>query len=78
MPYTTAAGARDRLLRQLTSPVRWVELVRGLARAFPSALFVEMGPGAVLTGLVKRITPDVATATCGTAVEVEQLLARVA
>jgi [acyl-carrier-protein] S-malonyltransferase len=78
MPCTTAAGAADRLLRQLTAPVRWVDLVRGLAHAFPRALFVEMGPGAVLTGLVKRIAPDVATATCGTSAEVDQLIARVA
>ncbi len=77
-PCTTAVGACDRLLRQLTSPVRWVDLVRALATAFPAGLFVEMGPGAVLTGLVKRIAPDVATATCGTADEVDHLLARVA
>ena len=78
MPCTTGSGARDRLLRQLTSPVRWVEVVRALAAAFPSALFVEMGPGAVLTGLTKRIAPTIATATCGTAAEAGQLLSRVA
>jgi [acyl-carrier-protein] S-malonyltransferase len=77
-PCTTASDARERLLRQLTSPVRWVEVVRALAAAFPSALFVEMGPGAVLTGLTKRIAPGVATATCGTAAEADQLLSRVA
>jgi [acyl-carrier-protein] S-malonyltransferase len=77
-PCTTASDARERLLRQLTSPVRWVEVVRALAAAFPSALFVEMGPGAVLTGLTKRIAPSVATATCGTAAEADQLLSRVA
>jgi [acyl-carrier-protein] S-malonyltransferase len=78
LPCTTGGGARDRLLRQLTSPVRWVEVVRALAAAFPSALFVEMGPGAVLTGLTKRIAPTIATATCGTAAEAGQLLSRVA
>ncbi len=78
LPCTTGSGARDRLLRQLTSPVRWVEVVRALAAAFPSALFVEMGPGAVLTGLTKRIAPTIATATCGTAAEAGQLLSRVA
>jgi len=77
-PCTTASDARDGLLRQLTAPVRWVDLVRALAQAYPAALVVEMGPGAVLTGLVKRIAPEMATATCGTAVEVDQLLARVA
>jgi [acyl-carrier-protein] S-malonyltransferase len=78
LPCTTADGARDRLLRQLTSPVRWVDVVRALVAAYPSALFVEMGPGAVLTGLTKRIAPSAATATCGTAAEADQLLSRVA
>lgn len=77
-PSTAAATARDRLLRQLTAPVRWLDVVRQLAAAYPAAMFVEMGPGAVLTGLVKRIAPGVATATCGTAAEVEHLLTRVA
>jgi [acyl-carrier-protein] S-malonyltransferase len=78
LPCTTAAVARDRLLLQLTSPVRWVDVVRALVGAYPSALFVEMGPGAVLTGLTKRIAPSAATATCGTASEVDQLLNRMA
>lgn len=73
-----ADTARDLLLRQLTAPVRWTELVQALARSFPGALFVELGPGNVLTGLVKRIAPEVETAACGTVQDVEQLLQRVA
>ncbi len=74
---TTASTARDRLLRQLTSPVRWMDVVHEMATVYPQAIFVEMGPGAVLTGLVKRIAPGVATATCGTAADVEDLLTQV-
>lgn len=77
-PAREAADAEALLLRQLTSPVRWTELVARLAADFPTALFVEMGPGNVLTGLVKRIAPQVATMTCGTPSEVEQLLSRAA
>jgi [acyl-carrier-protein] S-malonyltransferase len=55
--------------------VRWVELVQGLAARHPGTTFVEMGPGAVLTGLVKRLAPDCRTLTCGTVAEVESLLA---
>jgi len=76
-PTTSATDARTRLARQLTSPVRWVDVMTRLAADYPAALFVEMGPGAVLTGLAKRIAPQVATATCGTAAEVDALLARV-
>lgn len=71
---TEVDDARRLLLEQLTSPVRWTDVVRGLAAAYPAALFVEMGPGSVLTNLAKRIAPHVKTATCGTAPEVEQLL----
>lgn len=67
--------ARNLLLQQLTSPVRWVESVRNLAARFPGATFVEMGPGAVLSGLVKRLAPGCTTMTCGTVAEVEALLA---
>jgi [acyl-carrier-protein] S-malonyltransferase len=74
---TDVGEARRLLLEQLTSPVRWTEVVRALATAYPDTLFVEMGPGNVLTNLTKRIAPDVKSATCGTAAEVEQLLGMV-
>ena len=77
-PVTTARAAADLLVQQLTSPVRWAGEARKLAEAHPDALFVECGPGNVLTGLMKRIAPNVQTATCGTAAEVDALLARVA
>jgi [acyl-carrier-protein] S-malonyltransferase len=77
-PSTTAAQASDLLLRQLTSPVRWAGLVRNMAAAFPGALFIEMGPGNVLAGLVKRIVPGARIAACGTAADVDNLLAQVA
>ena len=73
-PVSSAKDAEALLLRQLTSPVRWTDLVKRLAADHPKALFVEMGPGNVLVGLVKRIAPEVATATCGTASAVKQLL----
>jgi [acyl-carrier-protein] S-malonyltransferase len=75
---TSAAAAENLLLRQLTSPVRWHGLVKNLAADWPSALFIEMGPGAVLTGLVKRIAPGVRTMTCGTVAQVEAVLSLVA
>jgi [acyl-carrier-protein] S-malonyltransferase len=72
---TDAAGL---LLRQLTSPVRWQGLVKNLAAAWPHAVFVEMGPGAVLAGLVKRIAPGIRTMPCGTVAQIESVLSMVA
>jgi [acyl-carrier-protein] S-malonyltransferase len=76
-PVRNAADAIPLLVEQLTAPVRWTELVRNLAAAHPAALFVEMGPGSVLTRLVRKIAPEVQTAACGTTADVEQLLAKV-
>ena len=77
-PVRSASDARRLLLQQLTAPVAWTRVVERLASDYPDALYVEMGPGSVLTGLVKKIAPALQTATCGTVPEVNQLLARVA
>lgn len=73
-PSAGTSDAKKLLLRQLNSPVRWTDLVRHIADDVPDALFVEMGPGAVLSTLVKRIVPGARTMTCGTAAEVDQLI----
>jgi [acyl-carrier-protein] S-malonyltransferase len=52
-----AADVVPFLLRQVARPVRWTDCVRRLA-AEGAAAFVEVGPGRVLTGLVKRIVED--------------------
>jgi [acyl-carrier-protein] S-malonyltransferase len=70
----TALDARRLLADQLTAPVRWVQCVQAAAAEFPGAAFVEVGPGNVLSGLVKRIVPGAVTATLGTADEVERFL----
>ena len=50
----TADAARDALIRQVSRPVRFTELVENMA-AEGVELFVEVGPGRVLSGLLKRI-----------------------
>jgi [acyl-carrier-protein] S-malonyltransferase len=75
---TTVTGAKDLLLRQLTSPVRWATEIRNIASHFPDALYVEMGPGNVLTGLMGRLVKGSKTFACGTVAEVERLLQMVA
>ncbi len=71
---TTAALAKRRLEEQLTAPVRWIECVRALAALAPVVRFVEIGPGKVLGGLVKRIVDDAEYVGLGTADEVEAFL----
>ena len=50
----TAAACRDGLVRQVSAPVRWQQCVETLVREGVET-FVEIGPGAVLSGLIKRI-----------------------
>ena len=72
-PCTTAHESRALLLRQLTSPVRWSEEVRAMASAYPDALYVELGPGNVLCGLVSRIVPGARTVAVGAPGDIDRL-----
>ena len=74
-PIRTAAEARQRLVDQLTAPVRWVASVETLARDAAGARFVEAGPGAVLSGLIRRIVAGSETVTLGTSDDVARLQA---
>jgi [acyl-carrier-protein] S-malonyltransferase len=67
-PITTAAGARAELVEHLTAGVDWVRAVQTMAAAGVDT-FVEVGPGKVLTNLIKRIAPD------ATAIALEDALA---
>ncbi len=60
-PLTSPAAIRAELAAQLTSPVRWTETIRNMATAGAQRM-VEIGPGTVLTGLVRRIDTALATA----------------
>ena len=72
-PSNSAGEARHLLIEQLTSPVRWTGEVQRIATRFPDALFVELGPGNVLTGLLGRIAPTAKGVACGTPADVEKL-----
>lgn len=54
-PETDPARIKANLLAQLTSPVRWTQSVKAML-ADGAEAFVELGPGSVLQGLVKRIS----------------------
>lgn len=55
--YSNPDDIRDALVRQLYSPVRWVETVETMKQAGVQTI-IECGPKAVLTGLIKRIDPE--------------------
>jgi [acyl-carrier-protein] S-malonyltransferase len=57
-PVTSAHKIRELLFRQLTSPVRWEHIIRNMVRD-GATRFMEIGPGKVLQGLVKRTAADV-------------------
>lgn len=57
-PVTSAAVIREKLIEQVTAPVRWEETIKNMI-ADGCTEFYEIGPGKVLQGLVKRIDPAV-------------------
>ncbi len=74
-PVTTSADARRLLNEQLTSPVRWVSsMEHAAAAADDDVLFVEIGPGTVLAGLLKRIVQGSQAISLASAEHVEGFL----
>jgi [acyl-carrier-protein] S-malonyltransferase len=69
-PVTDAGAVPELLIRQITRSVRWVQSIHRLSE-LGAEVFVEFGPGTVLTGLVKRILPDARTVNVGTLAQVE-------
>jgi [acyl-carrier-protein] S-malonyltransferase len=60
-PQTDPEAIKKNLIAQLTAPVRWTQTVQNMV-ADGAVSFTEVGPGAVLQGLVKKISKDVETA----------------
>jgi [acyl-carrier-protein] S-malonyltransferase len=73
-PNSDAARVVPLLLEQVSSPVRWIECVEAL-KAEGVTRVVELGPGKVLCGLVKRITKDIETFNVEDAAGLEKVLA---
>lgn len=61
-PSKEVKTIRDNLVAQLTSPVRWTQTVRNMTTD-GATKFYECGPGKVLQGLVKKISPEAETAS---------------
>ncbi len=57
-PVTSGDAARDALVRQVDGTVRWVESIEWMTDRAGVTAFVEVGPGNVLSGMIRRIRPD--------------------
>lgn len=55
-----ASEIKKNLIAQLTAPVKWTQSIEAMVAAGATE-FIELGPGKVLQGLVKKIAPEVAT-----------------
>jgi [acyl-carrier-protein] S-malonyltransferase len=71
---TTADAARDALTRQVTGAVRWVDCMQTLIGS-GAEVFVEVGPGKVLSGLLKQIDPAQKSLNVEDAASLEKTLA---
>lgn len=74
-PLTLAADLRQELARQIESPVQWTRSVEYLV-AQGVTLFVEIGAGQVLAGLIKRIAKGTTTLALGSAADVAPVAAQ--
>jgi len=75
-PVTDEDGARRAMTDQMTNPVLWSTSVRRMI-ADGADLFVEVGPGRVLTKLIPRIAADTRVLSVGTGAELQTLLQEV-
>jgi [acyl-carrier-protein] S-malonyltransferase len=71
-PVTAGAALRQALVRQVAAPVRWEETVRAMGQE-GILRYLEVGPGTVLAGLVRRILPEAGVEPAGTAAALQKL-----
>lgn len=63
-PYSDPETIKKNIVAQLTSPVRWTQISRNMI-ADGGTTFIEVGPGTVLQGLIKKVSTEVETMSAG-------------
>jgi [acyl-carrier-protein] S-malonyltransferase len=76
LPNTSATRIRGLLEEQITAPVRWADCALAVASA--SDLALEVGPGRTLTGLFRRVAPELPCRATGDVAGVRAVLAEIA
>jgi [acyl-carrier-protein] S-malonyltransferase len=76
IPLTAAQAIRDELALQVAAPVQWIRSIEYLAQAGVT-VFIEIGPGQALTGMVKRIVKGATSINIGSFAEAEKMAALV-
>jgi len=71
-PIIDTTDVRTLLIAQVTGPVRWEETARTLLGLEPDVL-LECGPGRVLSGLMRRMAPGLASGSVGAVADLERL-----
>ena len=59
-PYTDPAKIQENLIAQLTASVRWTQIMKNMI-ADGATSFLEIGPGKVLQGLLKKVSTEIET-----------------
>ncbi len=75
-PLTTATEISEELAQQIAASVQWTRTIEYLVNASVT-VFIEIGPGQALTGMVKRIVKGVTMLNIGTMADIEQAKARI-
>jgi len=71
-PLTKAQEIREELAQQIAAPVQWTRTIEYLAGAGVT-IFLEIGPGQALTGMVKRIAKGVTTLNVSSGADIEKV-----
>jgi [acyl-carrier-protein] S-malonyltransferase len=71
-PETNGSALQENLSLQIQSPVRWIESTERLAQTSPA--FIEIGPGKVLSGLIKKINRDLSVQPTSTVEGFEKII----
>ena len=65
LPMTNPAEIKENLIKQLTSPVKWTQIAKAMITDGAEA-FIEVGPGNVLQGLIKKVKADAVLSSAST------------